>query len=217
MATTKPDETKPKDAASVSPPPPTTPPTAGAPAQALPILPPPENIDDLAWSSLGNEDTGSFVSNAERGYVYSWIRPADYAVDGRELRDVRQRLVTRGWEARTGPLAQSATNPELIPGRPDLEIWRMSQARWDNEWRVDMARHVLDQRSAERYWRHHVKQEAPGRGRGGLPKNVEDAMLAYHGLVVFPGKPTPPTREQLIAMVRRMPVHPGKEPTTEAW
>lgn len=193
------------------------PPVAPPQAMALPIQPAPQNIEELAWGSLGDEDTGSLVVGAERGWVYGWIRPADYPNDGRELRDVRQRLVTRGWEPVTGPLYKGPPRVEYVPGRPDLEVWRMAQARWDNEWRVDMARQVLDSRSAERYWRHHVKENAAARGRGGLPKNVEDAMLAYHKLVVFPGRPNPPTREQLITMVRRMPVHPGKEQTTDAW
>lgn len=167
--------------------------------------------EDRAWGLLDREEAGVLVVGEEPGYRYTWIRPADYPPDGREVQAIRSRMQSRGWEAVSGPLYTGPARHEYVPGRPDLEIWRMPQARWDNEWRVDMARQVLDRRSAERYWRH-----KKGGQVGGLPKHIEDAMFAFHGLVHYPGRPNPPSRDQLIAMVRRMPVHPGKE-IESAW
>ena len=176
-----------------------------------PIIPTPENVDDLAWQSFETEDSGSLVANAERGHVYGWLRPADYPPDGRQVQHERQKLITRGWEPRNGPLCK-APGPEYVPNRPELEIWRVSQSRFDNEWRVDMARSVLDRRYADRHYRWCEKGS-----KKGLPQNIATAMYAFHGLMAIPGKPTPPTREQMIAMVRRMPVHPGVEAVSDAW
>lgn len=188
------------------------------PPPPLPELtPPPANLDEAAWGGFDHEDSGSFVVNAEEGWVYSWIRPADYPADGRELQALRQKSVTRGFEPVSGPYYKGAPRLEYVQGRPDLELWRIKRERWDNEWRVDMARQVLDSRAAQRYWRHHVKENAPRRGRGGLPQDIENMMLAYHGLVSFPGNRAAPTRDEIIARVRRMPVHPGSNTNGKAW
>lgn len=176
------------------------------------IVPTPANVDDLVWDSLAGEDSGDLVVNAEKGYVYTWLRPADYPPDGRQIQHERQKYVTRGWEPRNGPLCKNP-GPEYVTNRPELEIWRVSQARYDNEWRADMARSVLDRRYADRYYRWTEK----GNKKPGLPAGIVSAMYAFHGLMVIPGKPVPPTREQLIAMVRRMPVHPGVESVSDAW
>ena len=176
--------------------------------------PPPADLEERAWDELDGDSVGGIdIVSAEPGWRYTTLRPADFPIDGREIHTIRQRMTTRGYEPCNGPLYKGKPRKEYVPGRPDLEIWRMPQARADNEWRIEMARQVLDKRAAERYWRHNVK----GGRKGGLPPKLEEGMLAYHGLLTLPGKRPPPTREQLIAMVRRMPVHPGKEQTVDAW
>lgn len=190
-----------------------TPPIVVTTATVLPaIQPPPEDLEARAWDALEGDSASTDIVGAEPGWQYTTVRPGDFPVDGREIQSLRQRMTTRGYEPCNGPLYKGAPRKEYVPGRPDLEIWRMSQARADNEWRVDMARQVLEKRAAERYWRHNIK----GGKKGGLPPRLETGMLAFHGLIKLPGDQAPPTREQLIAMVRRMPVHPGKE-TTDAW
>lgn len=194
-----------------------TDPVATEPAPVIPtvtlppIQPAPDNLLDKAWEELDGDSGPADIIGAEPGWRYTTIRPADYPVDGREVHAIRQRLTTRGYEPVSGPLYKGPPRPEYVAGRPDLELWRMPQALADNEWRIEMARTVLDPRAASRYWRHSIK----GGRRGGLPKNIEDGMLAFHGLITLPGR-NPPTREQLVAMVRRMRVHPGKE-QEEAW
>jgi hypothetical protein len=184
-----------------------------APVVLPPIEPPAADLEERAWDELDDDAGAVDIVGAEAGWRYTTIRPADYPIDGREIHAIRQRMTTRGYEPCNGPLYKGKPRKEYVPGRPDLEIWRMPQARADNEWRIEMARQVLDKRAAERYWRHNIK----GGRKGGLPPRLEEGMLAYHGLITLPGKRPPPTREQLIAMVRRMPVHPGKEQTVDAW
>lgn len=181
--------------------------------EPLPSLVAAANVDELAWQALESEDSGSLVTNAERGYVYTWLRPADHPPDGRQIEHERQKLLMRGWEPCSGPLRQGQPGREFVANRPELEIWRVTQARYDNEWRVDMARSVLDRRYADRYYRWCER----GNKKGGLPPRLAEAMYAFHGLMKIPGKPAPPTRDQLIAMVRRMPVHPGVEVIEDAW
>lgn len=196
----------------VADPPPSPPALAVVPLP--PIVPPPEDIDEYAWQGLDSEDSGSDVANAEKGYRYTWLRAADHPPDGRQIHHERQKLVTRGFEPRSGPLYKGAMSaPEYVPNRPDLEIWRIPQKRWDNEWLVDMARQVLDRRYASRYYAHCEK----GGQKGGLPKNVEEAMYAFHGIMQIPGRPVPPTREQLITLVRRIIPHPGNEKLSNSW
>lgn len=189
-----------------------TPAPVFTPAVALPpIVPMPANVEDLAWEGLESEDSGSPVVNGEKGFVYSWLRPADYPPLSVQIQHERQKLVTRGWEPCSGPLCK-VPRTEYVPNRPELEIWRIPQARYDNEWRVDMARSVLDRRYADRHYRWVEKGN-----KKGLPVNIAQAMYAFHGLMAIPGKPLPPTRDQMIAMVRRMPVHPGVERVSDAW
>lgn len=209
--TTKPPEI---EAAPVAPPA-AVPSPALTPVQILPpIEPPAADLEERAWDELDDDSAGGIdIVGAEPGWRYTTIRPADFPVDGREIHTIRQRMTTRGYEPCNGALYKGKPRREYVPGRPDLEIWRMPQARADNEWRIDMARQVLDKRAAERYWRHNVK----GGRKGGLPAKLEEGMLAFHGLLTLPGQRKPPTREQLIAMVRRMPVHPGQEQTIDAW
>lgn len=177
------------------------------------ITPAPADVEAHAWEGFEGEDSGDLVTNAEKGWVYSWLRPADYPPLSVQIQHERQKLINRGWVPCSGPLYVGAPRPEFVPNRPELEIWRCSQGCYDNEWRIDMARSVLDRRFADRHYRWVEK----GTKRPGLPANIVAAMYAYHGLMQIPGKPIPPTREQLIALVRRMPVHPGAESVTASW
>ncbi len=196
------------------PPPPDDPTKVGvAPSAVAALAAAPTNVEERAWEDLDNDSSGSDVVNAEKGYRYQWLRPADYPPNGVQVQHDRQKLINRGWEPCSGPAYNGTPRPEYVANRPELEIWRIPQKRFDNEWLVDMAKSVLDRRYAARYFAHCEK----GGQNGGLPKNLAEAMYAYHGIMKIPGRPTPPTREQIITMVRRMPVHPGAETRSESW
>ncbi len=196
-------------------PPPPGDPVKDQPLSAVPVLSPaPANIEDRAWEELDDDGSGSEVVGAEKGYRYTWLRPADYPPNGVQIQHERQKLVNRGWEPCSGPAYRGATpRREYVANRPELEIWRVTQKRFDNEWLVDMARSVLDRRYASRHFAHCEK----GGQKSGMPQALAEAMYAYHGLMAIPGRPVPPTQAQIIAMVRRMPVHPGAERRSESW
>lgn len=162
-------------------------------------------VEDGIWGSIGKEGGDGIVVNAEPGWDYRWLVATDYGPDGRALHAARQGLVDRGFEVISGPLYNGPPRREFVSGRSAVELWRRPQRLADEEWRALLAKSCLDERYASQYHRRCCAEGAPQTRY--LPEALEYAMLVIHGLAKDTQRLNP-TREHVIALARRAPVHP---------
>lgn len=111
------------------------------------------------------------VLGAEDGYRYQYIVVRDYPADGRQVAAIRKHLLGRGFEACTGPEAKAGTGAEFVVGEPDAEIWRVSQAIADDEWKDEFLANLRNPSWFELQRR---------RGNHGIAKKVLQLAVAYH-------------------------------------
>lgn len=166
---------------------------------------------ERAWSASTEDETLQGIANAVAGYDYRYIVTSQYPADGRELHEERQRLVTRGFEAITGPLAEDpAAAREYVRDEPTAEIWRRVQEIADDEWRAQLARNCLSRPWAEHYNRRCILGDKPENRWLGKP--LEEAMLAHHGLSKNPHDQALRDRnaDRIRSLCRKFRVHPGE-------
>jgi hypothetical protein len=166
---------------------------------------------DRAWANSTQVDVTQGVANAVPGYDYRYLVTSQYPADGRELHDERQRLVTRGFEPITGPLADDPTAArEYVRDEPTAEIWRRPQEIADDEWRAQLARNVLSLSWAEHYHRRCILGTKPENRWLGVP--LEEAMMAHHGLSTRPQDrgQRGQLADRIRSLCRKFRVHPGE-------
>lgn len=157
------------------------------------------------FASLG-KSAGELVGT-DPGRDYRYTPARDYPPDGVALEDWRNRLAARGFVAENGPRAKGPT-AVFHPSEPTAEIWSRPQALADDEWRArHLATNVL-RRSFFVHFKNHPTQ-APR-----MSERLRRAMFAYHGQSDRRGDGRP-TKEEILALCREEPVHPG-EPQ-ESW
>lgn len=165
---------------------------------------------ERAWSQATGVTTRQGVVNAEDGFDYRYLVTSQYPADGRELHAERQKLVSRGFEPITGPLAADPEAArEYVLDEPSAEVWRRVQDIADDEWRAELARRCLDKAFAEHYRRRCVMPGAPE--DKWLPSPLADAMLVHHGLedrANLRGQ-AGKLADRIKAMCRKFRVHPG--------
>lgn len=166
---------------------------------------------ERAWSAATQDVASQGVSNAVAGYDYRYLVTSQYPADGRELHDERQKLVTRGFEPITGPIADDPTAArEYVRDEPTAEIWRRPQEIADDEWRAQLARNVLTLSWAEHYHRRCILGTKPENRWLGVP--LEEAMMAHHGLSTLPQHrgQRGQLADRIRSLCRKFRVHPGE-------
>lgn len=165
---------------------------------------------ERAWSQATEDRGKNGIVNADPGYDYRYLVTSQYPADGRELHADRQRLLSRGYEPVTGPLAESAeTAREYVRDEPSAEVWRRPQDIADDEWRANLARRLLDRTWVEHYRRRCVMPNHPE--VSWLPRDLVDVILVHHGLESRPhlrGQ-AGQLAERIKSMCRKFRVHPG--------
>lgn len=145
------------------------------------------------------------IANADPAYQYIYTPARDYVAAPAALVDWRLKMRARGFVPRNGPEYSGTPCPEYHSSEPSAEIWRRPKGLRDDEWRASFAALCLDNRHFASYHLRHPGAEA------WIPKSLRDALYQRHGLV-GDGKPevnTPELRARIIALCRRMKVHPG--------
>lgn len=175
-------------------------------AAAYELRPPASgSVEDGIWGAVASDQGTGVVVGAEPGWDHRWLTPTDFGPDGRALHQARQGLVDRGFAAISGPCYSGPVRKEFVAGRPGVELWRRPSKIADEEWRALLAKSCLDERWASQYWRRCCSEGAPQTRY--LPEALEYAMLVIHGLAKDVNRLNP-TREHVIALARRAPVHP---------
>lgn len=189
----------------------------------VPVVEPAQQI----WGEIGADGAGpggSLVVNADPNTDYRFLEPDTYPADGRALTAARQRYMDRGYQPITGPLYKGEPRREYVPGR-SVELWARPIELAEEEWRADFCRRLLDERWVQIYWRRCCAEGAPERrwlpDLGAVGEALEYAVLVVHGLQKDT-KRLAPTRDNIVAFARRVPVHPRRttaqtDPVRAAW
>lgn len=165
-----------------------------------------DRVAEGIWGNIGDGDVGGVVVNGNINEDYRFLVATDYPADGRALHQARQELADRGFEPISGPLYTGPTRREFVAGRAAVELWSRPKALADDEWRASLAKSCLSSTWAQMYWRRSCMEGAPQ--VRWLPEALEYATLVVHGLAKDT-KNLRPTREHIIALARRAPVHPA--------
>lgn len=166
---------------------------------AAPIAPPvvDTNTSYDPFAHLGLRP--SQLVNADPDRDYRYIVLADYfSADGVRLNDERNRLASRGFSPCNGPRAKKGSNV-YHPMHPGAEIWERPIAIAEDEWRaLRLARNILNPAVFVHYVAHPSEF---------CSKPLFAAAKAWHdkGLTAE----QKPTRDEILALCRAEPVHPG--------
>lgn len=165
---------------------------------------------DRAWSLATTEESVQGVILAQPGHDYRYLITSQYPADGRELHNARQKLMSRGFVAVTGPIAADPyAAREYVRDEPTAEIWRRPIDIANDEWRAGLARNILSVSFAEHYQRRCILGTKPENRWLGVA--LEEAMFAHHGLSQRPQDKGQAGQlaDRIKSLCRKFRVHPG--------
>lgn len=138
------------------------------------------------------------VAGGQSGYQYTLIRETDFRIPAEKEARVKK-LTSYGWAP--------APAGVYAPDAPDATVYQRPQSVADAEWVSDLVEVVKNPIWATLYH---------ARGKHTLAPEVEEAMLAYHGLVAsHAGRPTLAQLTDIVFDFTRP--HPGGERKAPAW